>query len=85
MTSFNSFAVELDIIADNGRTVPNDIVEYCEANNIGLFVAVRKDVDNLPIVFTAATRNDLVEMINKVYEPNDTEQQEFFATLIQAF
>ncbi|AQT28722.1 hypothetical protein YOLOSWAG_248 [Erwinia phage vB_EamM_Yoloswag] len=85
MTTFNSFAVELDVIADNKFDVPRDIVEYCEANNVGLFVAVRKDVDNLPIVFTASSRDDLVQMINTVYEKEDREQQEFFATMIKAF
>lgn len=85
MTTFNSFAVELDVIAENTMNVPRDIYEYCEANNIGLFVAQRKGVDNLPIVFTASRREDLEEMIKAVYETKDKEQQEFFATLIQAF
>lgn len=84
MTTFNSFAVELDVIADNAHDVPRDIVEYCEANNIGLFVAIRKDADNLPIVFTAPRREDLVEMINAVYETKDKDQQEFFASEIVA-
>lgn len=84
MTTFNSFAVELDVIADNAKSVPNDIVEYCEANNIGFFVATRNDVENLPVVFTAAKREDLTAMINAVYETKDAEQQEFFASEIVA-
>ena len=84
-TMFNSFAVELDVIAENMMNVPSDILEYCEANNIGVFVAKRKGVDNLPVVFTAQSEQDLKEMINTVYEKDDKEQQEFFATLIRAF
>lgn len=85
MTTFNSFAVELDVVADNARSVPSDIAEYCEANNIGFFIAVRDNADNLPVVFTASRREDLEEMIKAVYEKEDKEQQEFFATLIQRF
>lgn len=82
MSKFNSVAVELDIVADNAKTLPNDIVEYCEANNIGFFVATRPDVDNLPVLFTAAKAEDLKEMINAVYETQDKEQQEFYASMI---
>lgn len=85
MTNFNSVAVELDVIADEGRTVPSEIVEYCNANNIGFFVATRKDAENLPVIFTAAKREDLIEMINTVYETKDAEQQAFFAEEIEAF
>lgn len=83
-TAFNSFAIELDIVSET-NSVPQDIRDYCAENNIGLFVVVRENADNLTVVFTSAHRENLVNMINSVYEKTDVQEQEFFASEIESF
>ncbi len=83
MSKFNAFAIQLDVVVEAKADLPQDIAEYCAANNIGVFINNRENVDSLPVLFTANSEVELKAMIAAVYEPRDKEEQEFLATLIE--